>query len=261
MPPLLGNLDHSDFFVYAACDTKYFDDFGKVLVNSIQQNSNNNIHLHLFNPRDDQIEFCKQKNVSLTYEYVTLDAMSNAANRWASAPADPAEKLKYDRIITSMSKGSDTSIIERIQKTYFACARFIRLASILKPGQPAFAIDVDAVVRSTLPPLSGKDFYLHHITGRKARFLAGGIYLTGAEGGDNFLKEYAALLQHNLDTDYIYWGLDQDLMDSVVPKYNYGGLPITYIDWDMRSESYIWTAKGSRKDLEIFVNEQKKYIS
>jgi hypothetical protein len=34
MPPLLGILDQPNFFIYAACDVDYFNDFGPALINS-----------------------------------------------------------------------------------------------------------------------------------------------------------------------------------------------------------------------------------
>jgi hypothetical protein len=124
------------------------------------------------------------------------------------------------------------------------------------------AIDSDAIVRANIPSLPTiHDFYIHRITGRKARFLAGGIYLTGNEQGYNFLKEYAETLKSNIGCDTLHWGIDQDVLDYIVPKYNFGNLPLAYIDWEMLPNSYVWTAKGKRKELDIFVNEQKKYSS
>jgi hypothetical protein len=35
---------------------------------------------------------------------------------------------------------------------------------------------------------------------------------------------------------------------------------MSYIDWAMRAESAIWSAKGKRKELDIFKNEQQKYL-
>jgi hypothetical protein len=158
-----------------------------------------------------------------------------------------------------MGKSNDQSIQERLQKTYFACSRFIVLKKFLKPGQQCLAIDVDAIVRSSIPMLSNKDFFIHYISGKKSRFLAGGIFYT--EQTSNFLEQYGLALERYLHNDDIYWGLDQDVLEKIVPNYNWGQLPIGFIDWDMRPESYIWTAKGKRKDLEIFINEQKKYNS
>ena len=258
IPPLQGKLSCQNFFIYTACDEKYFDDFAKILINSIQANSTDSIHLHLFNPRQDQIEFCQSKNVSLTYEYAPIEMFETAAAKWNVEPTDPVLKNNYDRIQNSMMKGGDRSIIERIQKTYFACARFIRLSELLTDTQTAFSIDVDAVVRTNIPKLStDKDFYLHQITGKKARFLAGGLYVNPK--GHAFVKEYANVLLQNISNDNLHWGLDQDVLDPIVPKYKFGGLPITYIDWHMMPTSYIWTAKGTRKELASFISEQAKY--
>jgi hypothetical protein len=122
------------------------------------------------------------------------------------------------------------------------------------------AIDIDAVVRKNLPTLPNtQDFYIHHISGRKARYLAGGIYLTGAHGGYEFLSEYAGVLQQYITQDSWYWGIDQDVLDTIVPQRRWSQLPSAFIDWEMLDRSYIWTAKGTRKDLDIFKNEQKRY--
>ena len=262
IPLLQGKLEHTDFFIYGACDEKYFDEFGKTLINSIQKNSNNNIHIHLFNPRQDQLDFCQNKNVSSTYEYAPLDLFSAAADKWSQDLINPNDIERKRRILKSMEKGGDKSIIERVQKTYFACARFIRLKELIHTIQPFFSIDVDAVVRKNIVSLTpAKHFYIHQVPGKKSRFLAGGLMSPGNVETGQFLSEYATLLETNLKNDYIYWGLDQDVLLPLVPKYNYGNLPMSYIDWEMNPNSCIWTAKGVRKSLKIFVEEQSRYLT
>jgi hypothetical protein len=220
-----------------------------------------NIHLHLFNPRTDQIEYCQQAQVSTTWEQVPDLLFDPATQRWDGILTSESAKLHYDRTANAMVKGGDITLQERIKKTYYACARFVRLAELFC-AVPILALDVDAVVRKTLPVLpADHDFYLHHITGRKARYLAGGLWINPTDCSRNFLKEYRDQLVAYLTNDYIYWSLDQDLLDSIVPRYNHGQLPISYIDWNMRPNSYIWTAKGTRKDLVAFVNEQQKYVA
>jgi hypothetical protein len=259
MPPLYGNLSVKDFFIYTACDEKYFDDFAKILINSIKVNTKNDIHIHIFNPRQDQIDFCQSNNISVTYEYSSIDLFRTAAEKWSVVPTDSIQKNNYDRTLNAMVKGNDRNILERIQKTYFACARFIRLADILD-NQTVLSIDVDAVVRNNIPRLPlDKDFYIHFIPGKKARYLAGGIFLNSQ--GRQFIKEYADVLKLKIKNDDLHWGLDQDVLDTIVPKYNTGSLPISYIDWHMTPNSYIWTAKGTRKELSSFISEQRKYIS
>jgi len=149
-----------------------------------------------------------------------------------------------------------------MQRTYYACARFIRLQQMFPPGAQVLAIDSDAVVRADVPKLPATvDFYLHHISGRKARYLAGGLYLTGTAGSHGFLNSYSDVLNQAIDQDRLYWGLDQDVLNNIVPQYQHGQLPTSYIDWEMRPNSFVWTAKGQRKDLAVFVNELKKYTA
>jgi hypothetical protein len=263
MPPLHGKLDQPNFFIYAACDQDYFNDFGPALINSVLRNTEFGVHLHLYNPTAEQIAYCKNHSrVSITHEHAPVELFDVCAKQWATASTDPELADRRRRILTAMTKGKDTSIQQRMQRTYFASARFIRLQQLIQPTAQVLAIDVDAVVRKNLPALdAARDFYIHYISGRKARYLAGGLYLTGNARGHDFLKEYATILKTNIETDNLYWGIDQDVLLDLVPKYQWGNLPSEYIDWQMQESGYIWTAKGTRKDLEIFVNEKQKYIA
>jgi hypothetical protein len=258
IPQLNGKLSYSDFFIFAACDEHYFDDFAPALINSIKFNTDHKIHLHVFNPRQDQLDFCSQNRVSVSFESVPLELFGEAASKWNIEYADEPLKSQKLRTLTAMTKGKDINIQDRMRKTYYACSRFIRLQQLLEE-QDFFAIDIDALVRKPVENLKNKDFYIYHISGAKARFLAGGIY--GSVRSKTFLKDYSDELRKYLQADYIYWGLDQDVLDNIVPKYSWSKLPDSYIDWNMRPNSAVWTAKGTRKDLAVFLNEKKKYIS
>jgi hypothetical protein len=191
-----------------------------------------------------------------------LDEFAQAAEQWVRVSADPELADRRRRIVTAMSKSNDASIQQRIQRTYFASARFVRLQQLIRPTSRLLAIDIDAVVRKDLPVLDNdRDFYIHYISGRRARYLAGGLYFTGNNNGYQFLKDYAGVLKTNIESDNLYWGIDQDVLIDLVPRYRWGELPWEYIDWEMQDRSYIWTAKGTRKNLEIFVNEQNQYKS
>lgn len=259
LPPLNGTCHQSNFFIYAACDTTYFDEFGPAFIHSIRRNTNADIHIHLFNPTINQLSFCQKQNVSVTWEVVSSELFLTAANRWRNAPLTEPEKNHYERTQNAMVKGKDNNILERMQKTYYACSRFIRLSELFN-STPVLAVDIDAVIRKPIPTLTADyDFYVHHIAGKKARYLAGGFWLNVNANCKRFLGEYANQLISSFNQDYIYWGLDQDVLDSIIPKFNYGQLPMSYIDWNMKSDSIIWTAKGTRKELALFVNEQKQY--
>ncbi len=240
-----------DFFVYAACDETYFDEFAVSFINSARQNTTQSLHLHLFNPRKDQIQYCKDKEISISYEHAPLGLFQKAADKWLHLDGE-----RKRHILEAMAKSGDKQIVERIQKTYYACARFIRLNEIITSPKRLFAIDIDAVIRNSISLLKADcDLYIH----KNRQFLAGGIYLTGTIDSQKFLREYATCLIDSITKDDLYWTLDQDILDQLVPKYIFNELPRSLIDWEMKSDSCIWTAKGKRKELNIFKQEQQKY--
>lgn len=258
LPDIQGSCKQSNFFFYTACDSDYFDQFAPALICSILRNTPYGVHLHVYNATYQQIEFCQQPRVSMTREIIDKESFQPAADRLFFDISD-AGSDRLRRTKTAMEKGGDQDLQERMMRTYFACARFIRLAEIFDEIA-TLAIDVDAIVRRAPDTLNiERDFYIHRIEGRRARYLAGGLWLWPANGTRQFLQEYAARLQTMIEQDEIYWGMDQDVLDPIVPRYNHGHLPLSLIDWNMQPNSEIWTAKGTRKDLEVFVREQMLY--
>ena len=259
LPQMHGSAPDADFFIYSACDQSYFDQFARELINSIQANSPDHLHLHIFNPRQDQLDYCAgQTGVTVTYEHVPPELFDAAAAQWDTV-TDPLRRSQLERTRNAMKKGQDINLHHRMQKTYYACARFVRLAELASSAS-FMSMDVDAIVRGNIPRLSRQhDFYLHRITGAKARTLAGGMFVNAQGRSSEFLNQYAQALRTSIENDYVYWGLDQDILDQIVPRYECGNLPISMIDWDMRPDSVIWTAKGTRKDLPEFMAEKRRY--
>jgi hypothetical protein len=147
-----------------------------------------------------------------------------------------------------------------VRQTYYACARFIRLAELIRPGQRCLAIDVDGLIRASFEHrLGSADFYLYEKP-KDGTHLAGAILFNGTAGSHEFLQQYADQLRASIAKNDLYWFLDQLILDQLVPNYHKGLLPMSYIDWAMRPESAIWSAKGKRKELDIFKQEQKKYL-
>jgi hypothetical protein len=258
LPTFYGSLNQDSFYIYTACDEHYFDEFAVPLINSIKANTDMGIHLHIFNPRPDQLEYCNtQSKVSVSYEYISINKFILAANRVELLPTTYPE---HARTLNAMAKSNDKNILERMQKTYFACARFIRLQHLIRQSSSFLAIDVDAIVRQNIPELPNTcDLYIHRMTNKDPRFLAGAIYLPGTYNSYQFFKEYATALKNTIDKDMLYWSVDQDLLENIVPKYCWKQLPKELIDWDMLPNSCIWTAKGPRKNFKVFIDEKNRY--
>ncbi len=257
IPPLEGKLNQEDFFIYAAADEKYFDLYAKPLINSVIKNTPEyGVHIHIYNPRQDQIDFCNKPKVSCTYEYIDEQVFDSIRDLWYTRT-----DFTNDRQRQMRKKGETLGHVELqklVRQTYFACARFIRLAEILD-NKPCLAIDVDGIVRKPFTyKLGAADFHLYEKP-KDGTHLAGALLFNGGEGSNAFLQEYAALIKESIQKDDVYWFLDQFILDNLVPKYKKGLLPMSYIDWAMRPESSIWSAKGKRKELEVFKREQGLY--
>ena len=259
LPPVQGSLSQEKFFIYAAADSVYFDLHARPLVKSVMANTPEyGVHIHIYNPRPDQIDFCRSiPGVSCTYEYLDDHEFDQVLNYWQT-------KTSYnnDRQAQMGKKGRTFGPVELkklIKQTYYACTRFIRLAEVLHPGQRCLSIDVDGLVRGSFNvDLGSEDFYLYEKP-KDGTHLAGAVLFNGQPQSHEFLQEYSAELKTNIEQNELYWFLDQVILDQLVPKYRKGLLPMSYIDWAMRADSAIWSAKGKRKELDIFKQEQRKY--
>jgi hypothetical protein len=259
LPPLLGNLDQNKFFICAAADTVYFDLHARPLINSIIANTPNyGVHIHIYDPRPDQLEFCRSRSgVTVTYETLDPVQFNKVTVRWLKRTdfANDRQRQMYKK---GQTQGSDALNL-LVRQTYYACTRFIRLSELLRPGQRCLAIDVDGLVRASFEhQLGPADFYLYEKP-KDGTHLAGALLFNGTAGSHEFLQKYGQQLRLAIEQDDIYWFLDQVLLDQLVPQYHKGLLPMSYIDWAMRNESAIWSAKGKRKELEVFKEEQRKY--
>jgi len=260
IPPLLGNLDQPNFFIYAAADATYFDHHARSLINSVLTNTPNvGIHIHIYDPRPDQLDFCRSRpGVSVSHETLDPVQFNKVTARWLKRTefANDRQRQMYKKGQTQGAEGLNLLV----RQTYYACTRFIRLAELIRPGQRCLAIDVDGLVRAPFEhQLGPADFYLYEKP-KDGTHLAGALLLNGTAGTHEFIQKYAQQLRTSIEQDDVYWFLDQVLLDQLVAQYHKGLLPMSYIDWAMRNESAIWSAKGKRKELEVFKAEQSKYI-
>jgi hypothetical protein len=264
LPPLQGNLSQTDFFIYAAADSVYFEQHGRALINSVLANTTYGVHIHIYNPTSEQICFCESLDrVSATWEFVGVENLSTAIDFWSNPMLDDPYLSRRKKMLGTKVVDKSLPLKENVQqwlfKTYYACARFIRLAEMLSGPVECLAIDVDGVVRKKFNYqfADHRDFYLHEK--EKGGHLAGAILFTNSIVGHQFLQQLSHIIETEIAQDNIYWFLDQWALDQIVDEYNKGYLPLNYIDWYMKPDSAIWSAKGKRKELAVFKEEQKRY--
>jgi hypothetical protein len=245
----------SEFFIYAAADTKYFELHGKPFITSILNNTDYHVHVHLYNPTHVHREWCSQFSDRLSVSFESIDQVifKNIAYKWQDKTHfnNVREYQMYDKG-KYLGFSSLTSIIE---STYYACARFIRLPEIIEDTQKCLALDIDGIIRKPFDyNLGNSDVFLYQKP--SGEHLAGAILLNHPF---DFCREYRSELLKNINEDNVYWFLDQIVLDAIIPSYNKGLLPMGYIDWEFNEDSAIWSAKGKRKELMTFILEQQKY--
>lgn len=271
LPSIQGNFHQTGFFIYAAADTRYFDLYGRALINSVLRNTDHGIHIHLYDPLPQHIEFCKQPRVSITWESLDTNQFDLAFDLWKQHDLPEPWHGRKIKMLGTKSVTDNQGLEFWIKKTYYACMRFVRLAEFLDQPRRFLEIDIDGLVRSPFAVEFANDeeidVYLYEkikidrATGQAQSkgHLAGSILFTPKPSCLRFLQDLALEIRHAIESNSLYWFLDQDALDKVIVNYRKGLLSQDYVDWHMRPHSAIWTAKGRRKELDIFQQELAKY--
>ena len=259
IPALQGSCPQTGFFIYVAADQTYFDAHARCLINSVLTNAPDvGVHVHVYDPTPEQLEFCAARpKVTVTWEITNPAEFAHAAKSWQTRTNFDNDRQR--QMWKKGQTGGPSELLRLVKQTYFACMRFARLAEILPPGQRCLEIDVDGLVRAPFGhDLGSADFYLYEKP-KDGTHLAGAILFNGTVGSHDFLQRYGQAMRAAIERNDIYWFLDQVVLDQLVPHYRKGLLPMSYIDWAMRADSAIWSAKGKRKELAVFKNEQARY--
>jgi hypothetical protein len=264
LPDLQGNFTQSGFCLYAAADQKYFDEYGRALVNSVLRNTPHGIHLHIYDPTAEQLAWCNSHDrVSVTWEHLSRNQFDEALDFWCQLHLPEPYQGRKNKMLGIKSalpmEAGPEAVKVWLYKTYYACMRFVRLAEMLPQAHALLSIDIDGIVRKDFATSfpDNRDIYLYEKP--KGGHLAGAILLSGNQKSLEFVRDLAQRIRHEIISNNIYWFLDQNCLDQTVDSYRKGILPINYIDWYMGPDSAIWSAKGKRKHLQVFQQEKLCY--
>lgn len=199
-------------FFYFAADSKYLDLYGKALALSLQEQAPwATIHIHIYNPTDEQKSWCKERNVSFSEEEVNINHPEF--------------------------------------RTLCACLRFIRVPEIFNDYSRIISFDCDVLANNKIPKEKFLDSTNSSaVTIRKGnKTLASAISF----GLDNFRHEYSTRLKENFEKDNIYWFLDQHVLDQMNVEGKIKQLNPEWTSTKMTPDRMIWTAKGNRKTEKV----------
>jgi hypothetical protein len=223
LPQIQGDVSIVKNSFYFGCDSSYFTKYGIVLANSLQIHAPwANIHCHIFNPTTEQLEWCKQKKITVSYEFI------------------------------------DTNIRE--PNTYFACVRFIRVPEIFLPNTRIISLDCDSIAMNKLSEnkfIEDTDSTKVFWRSKSNKALASTVIF----GPDNIRVEYANKLRTAFENDSYKWFLDQDILDEMIRQNAFGTTTeVTWgtAAWK-KNNGLIWTGKGDRKFSEDFQRLSEYY--
>lgn len=262
MPQLYGNFSQNEVVFFCAADENYFNVHARPLISSIRQNFSYPIHFHLYNPSDQTKNFCENYKISYSFEYFD-ENLVETAYRIYQVPSADWEMLR--RRTKMLGVGDPVEKLRsELVRTYYACARFIRLHELLSKPTYIIMLDTDSLVRRPFN-LPSNHYDIHIFEKRHKRHvpytqhLASTIFYTGTNNSFNLIRDHSNLIKEEIDTDTFYWFLDQETLDIAIQKYQKNPLDQTLVDFDMNSDSMIWCAKGKRKHEKIWLDEIIRY--
>jgi hypothetical protein len=210
LSPILGQTNISGNSFFFGADSLYFEQFGKTLAKSLRKHAGwANIHVHLYNPNDEQIEWCRKNQLTASYEYISEDCKD--------------------------------------LRTYYACVRFIRIPEIFKSDARIISLDCDGIAVAPITKdkfLKDTEKSAVLWRSKNQRVLASSIFF----GADDFRVKLANRLAPYFETDSFKWFLDQVVMAemmhdkevSIVEFRDWGNPKIGV-------NTLIWTVKGDQK--------------
>lgn len=264
IPTINGDFPQSDTIFYVAADENYFNLHGKPLINSIKVNFQHPIHFHLYNPSDQTIKYCQDQKVSVSYENFN-ENLVNTAFKIYQVPSADWELLRRRGKMLGLGDSLD-KLHSELVKTYYACSRFVRLHELLTKPTCIIMLDADSLVRRPFSlPDTTHDIHIFEKNHKKhvkyTQHLASTIFYTGSLASRKLIRDHANLILEEFEKDTFYWFLDQETLDIAIQKYKKLPLDKTLVDFDMNIDSYIWCAKGPRKQNKVWINEVEKFYS
>jgi hypothetical protein len=247
IPPLEGTLPtnlQAPLLIFAACDSVYFDKFGRPFLGSLKKYASlSAIHIHIYNPRWAQIEYL--------------------------------EGLQRDGVTTSLTFSWEHADLARLNQEergiYYYSMRFARMASVLSSSRiSCICLDIDALavkpIDALLETVADADvaFYSRFgKSGANTKLLAGTLYVRFTPPSMRLLAEIEAQIKLFVRHGYLLEKLDQEVIydrfraiSSIHPTLRFRPFDDRIFDLRFSGEGIIWYPKGSSKLDSVYREKQ-----
>ena len=228
-------LEKEELLVYSVCDSEYFK-YAQALVRSIDLFSpGHSFLLHVVNPTEE---------------------VRNSAVRLAAT-------LKNTKLAVSAESIDLANWSPEERRTYYACARFPGIASLLKDCKTTavLCLDADSLI---VNPIDG-DFTdklsadvvvdLRPQNQEHLAVAAGAIWFRPVPQVRKFSSDLAQEIDRLVRTRELRWFADQTAfyrqMQAHGKSARFFNLKRKYIDWDFSEDSIVWSAKGKKKESDL----------
>lgn len=221
--------------IFAASDAKYFMKFAPAFVESINQNTPYNAHLHVINPNEEVFALASFLSARFCNKITFTFTDSNLPN-------SPEER-----------------------KALYASIRFLVAPALLPHAKKMLILDIDCLVMKSFefPTKPVGYFPREPLQGTVGWEKEGTKCAAGAVYFDSSAQNVVDAIAETLGGLQLAWFNDQIALNHVVSQlpddacHKYDG---QFMDWEFKKGTTIWTGKGPRKyDNETYVAEQNKY--
>jgi hypothetical protein len=276
--------ENFDGLIFLSADQDYFHDHAVFLINSIIENCPFwAVHIHLIDPSDEIIQsLSRYRNLTFSVTRISKNWLNERVKSFRFS-----SDIEYMRRVLLTIKSHDRNklagILEKIidlrcfnwllphsvlQKYFFKCyvasQRFIALNHLVENKKihhlDVYALDADALVIGQIPSISSNsDVLLMCRETPFQRFLAGGMWFPNAGRRVDFLSKFSEIINERLSKGQVEWGLDQIILDEIVPKFNFSKIDEKYFDLHFNDTSYVWLAKGNSKKTFKYLEKKQRY--
>lgn len=264
--------------IFTCADSNYFKLFGEQLITSFDNlDCFTCLHIHVINPDQEALYKLQQylvkfKKLTASFEHVNIKSLMkvsrDAQSDWLkNIPLNILEMLAIEHVRGENIKRKLIKIALKIGisanfliskkllhsdslRVYYACRRFSFIQDFFNTIDTLIVIDIDSVFKN--------DSFMHELHSSKrilalrrmgswSTYLAGFVYYPNNKEASIFIDQYSEKLTEFFENGWIFWGLDQYLLDVISTKNSTSGLHESVFGFNEGDNSSFISYKGDTK--------------